>query len=174
MVSATLPERYAAVVRARGEPTRSACVRYGTSPDAPPDFTTLLVAYDIALSLTIGGNGASSSTNWNDARACRPRLSTPSATSASPIGSAAGPSDTTFPSAGRKSSAWVTTNHPTNTARTMPRMRGVQPVRRFTAGASSGVPENLMWTVSPMAGVTRASAQIVVRIGATSVANAAI
>ena len=80
MVSATLPERYAAVVRARGKPTRSACVRYGTRPDAPADFTTLLVAYDIALSFTIGVNGASSSTSRNDARACSPRLSTPSAT----------------------------------------------------------------------------------------------
>ena len=43
---------------------------------------------------------------------------------------------------------------PTNRTRTAPRIRGVQPVRRFTAGASSGVPENLMWTVSSMAGVT--------------------
>ena len=54
IVSATLLERYAAVVRARLLPTRSACARYGTSPDAPADFTTLLVAYDIALELHHG------------------------------------------------------------------------------------------------------------------------
>src|SRR5689334_8742169 len=146
MVSATFPERYAAVVRARGLPTRSAWVRYGTRPDAPADFTTLLVAYDIALSLTMGASGASSSTRRNEACAWRPRLSTPSATSASPTGSAVGPRDTTLPRAGRKSSAWETTNQPANRSSTAPRIRGVQPVRRFTAGASSACPENLMWT----------------------------
>ena len=138
-------------------PTRSAWARYGTSPAAPADFTTLLVAYDIALSFTIGASGASSSTSRNEARACSPRLSTPSATSARPDRQRGGPRETTLPRAGRKSSAWETTNQPTNTARTAPRIRGVQPVRRFTAGASSGVPENLMWTVSPSGGVTRAS-----------------
>ena len=118
-------------MRARLLPTRSAWDRYGTSPAAPADFTTLFVAYDIALSFTIGANGASSSTSWNEARAWRPRFSTPRSTSVSPIGSAAGPSDTTLPNAGRKSSAWETTNQPTNRASTAPRIRGVQPVRRF-------------------------------------------
>ena len=60
-------------MRARLLPTRSAWDRYGTSPAAPADFTTLFVAYDIALSFTIGANGASSSTSWNEAR----RLETP-------------------------------------------------------------------------------------------------
>ena len=45
---------------------------------------------------------------------------------------AAGPSAATCPIAGRNPSAWATTNHAVARARTTPRMRGVQPARRFT------------------------------------------
>ena len=143
-VSASLVDTYAATTRARHRSDRSACARYGTTPAVPADFTTLLVAYDVALRLTIGPMRAGNSTSRNEACAWKPRLSTPNATIARPIGSAAGPRPATLPIAGRKPSACRKRNHPAATARMVPRIRGVHPARRVISAVSSTWVENLM------------------------------
>ena len=90
-------------MRARRSPGAVGVREVGHEARAPADFTTLLVAYDIALSFTIGANGRVEL----DESERRVRLQAPvqhaeRRPARARSGSAAGPSDTTLPERGEE------------------------------------------------------------------------
>jgi hypothetical protein len=148
IASASFIDMYAATTLARLCPRREASARKGSSPAAPPDLTTLPVAYEEALSSTIGARGMVRPTRRNACRAWVPRLRTPSATSPSPTSRIDGERLVTEPIAASRSPLRVDKNQTPTSARiaatTLRRALGHLADDRSTRTGSSPLTESVL------------------------------